>query len=79
MASTTGYASTLEDLCDQLDAFCTRHQLPKLSADELLCQLYGQEPRREEHCDWLEGFIESWDAACDAERNARKEREGGSQ
>jgi hypothetical protein len=68
----TVYASTLESLCDQLDAFCTQHRLPKESADELLCQLLCEEPWREELCVWLHGFIERWDAVSDAEHDAWK-------
>jgi hypothetical protein len=79
MANTTDYASTLEGLCDQLDAFCKQHQLPKLSADELLCQLYSEEPRRGDICEWVRSFIETWDAACDAEQRARPNREGDAQ
>jgi hypothetical protein len=79
MANTTDYASTLEGLCDQLDAFCKQHQLPKLSADELLCKLYSEEPRRGDLCEWVRGFIETWDAACDAEQRAKPKREGDAQ
>jgi len=76
MTHKTAYVSTLEGLCDQLDAFCKRHQLPGLSADELLCELCGEEPRREDLCEWVRGFIESWDAACDAEQRARPKQQG---
>jgi hypothetical protein len=76
MVNMTAYASTLDGLCEQFDAFCALHQLPKLSADELLCELYGEEPRREDLCQWLRGFIESWDAVCHVEQNARLKQDG---
>lgn len=76
MSSATEYASTLQALCDQFDAFCDQHGLPKISADELLCKLYGEETRREDLCQWLEGFIESWDTVCHVEQNARLKQDG---
>jgi len=79
MLSNTKYASTLQGLCDQLDAFCNRHRLPKMSADELLCELYAEEPRREELCQWLRSFLDAWEEAYDAEQVATANRQDHSQ
>lgn len=78
MTMATDYASTLPALCDQLEAFCAEHLLPALSADELLCELYGQEPRRDDLCRWLRGFIDAWDEACEIERRANSRQEAQS-
>ncbi len=79
MVNMTAYASTLDGLCDQFDAFCALHQLPKFSADELLCELYAEEPRREDLCQWLRSFIDAWKEVCDAEQAARAKRQDHSQ
>ena len=68
MADRNVYASTLEGLCDQFQEFCNRHQLPQLSADEILIELYQEEPRRKDLCEQVRRFIDRWDAVCDAER-----------
>ncbi len=70
MHGNTDDSLSLDALCDQLNDFCKENQLPLESADELLTRLYGEEPRRVRLCEWLQGFIERWDAACDAEHDA---------
>jgi hypothetical protein len=70
MTNTTFSATTLEGLCDQYKAFCDRHQLPPISADELLLELYGEEPRRDELCGQVKEFIAIWDEVCDAKVTA---------
>ena len=52
----------LSRLTNKLNAYCDQHGLPHESADELLCQLYGEEQRREELCQWMRDFIEEWEA-----------------
>lgn len=68
MANTVFTASTLEGLCGQFQEFCDRHQLPQLSADELLSELYCEGPRREELCEQVRQFIDRWEAVSDAYR-----------
>ena len=60
-------ATTIEGLCEQYQRFCNQHQLPQLSADELLCELYCEEVRREELCEQVREFIDIWDTGSDAE------------
>ncbi len=50
-------------LCEELKAYCAKHNLPFISADELLLELYSQEPRNEAHCAWVRDFIARWDEA----------------
>ena len=54
----------LARLSDKLNAFCDQHGLPHEYADEILSSLYHEEPRREELCQWLKGFIEEWEAVA---------------
>ena len=46
----------LEVLSNELNAYCEKHSLPKLSADDLICEL-------KQHVDYLGNFIERWEAA----------------
>jgi len=48
-------------LCGELNAYCTTHGLPHLSADELLNELYSAEPRNAAHCEWVNNFLGRWD------------------
>src|SRR5262249_23302139 len=63
-------ATTLEGLSAQFQEFCDRHQLPKLSAEALLCELYYEEPRRDQLCEHVREFIDIWDEVSDAEVQA---------
>lgn len=77
MHTNTDDSLSLDALCDQLNAFCNENQLPLESADELLSRLYGEEPRSVRLCEWLQDFIERWDAACTVERNVQRKQHSG--
>jgi hypothetical protein len=53
----------LADMSTMLKTFCDTNGLLYESADELLCMLYEEEPRREDLCQWLDDYIKAWDAA----------------
>ena len=45
-------------LSEVLEDFCNKHDLPFMSADDIL---YGEEELNEYQKDWLRNFIEVWD------------------
>lgn len=56
-AARTRYA----DLTDEYGKWLEARNYQSLSADELLYELLGQEPRPAEDIRWLEDFIARWD------------------
>jgi len=55
-------------LCNDLKAYCERHNLPWLSADELLHELVCEFPQRRDHIEYLKTFLVRWDIAEEADR-----------
>jgi len=49
-------------LTNKLNTYCETHNLPDLSADEILSELLYEEPRRKQHCDWMQAFVNEWEA-----------------
>lgn len=47
-------------LCDELKAYCEKHALPLMSADDLIATIMG-DPAKMHHVGWLNGYIERWD------------------
>lgn len=71
------YSATLDDLCDVWEKFRTRHRLPEMSADELLYELYSEEPRREDLCAQVSKFIDLWEVVSDTAVSESRRQEGG--
>jgi hypothetical protein len=51
------------DLTDEYGRWLEERNYQSLSADELLYELLGHEPRPVEDIRWLEDFIARWEAA----------------
>jgi hypothetical protein len=51
----------LAEMTRELNTYCDQHGLPHDSADELLAELYGEEPRREVLCRWMQAFVRDWE------------------
>lgn len=52
---------TIESLIAELNAWQTKNNLPHICAMEQLSELYNEEDRREELCEWLDDFITRWE------------------
>ena len=49
-------------LCEEYQAWLKAHNLPAMSADELLVEIQWSDNPNKAHMDWLMGFIARWDA-----------------
>lgn len=59
-------------LCDELNDYCDTHKLPKMSADDLVCEILAADEHDSKiiaepvsdsavHRAWLSGFIQRWE------------------
>lgn len=55
---------TETQLCNDLDAYCIRHRLPKMSADELIAEDIAPE-----HKTWLKEWLLLWSACIGVNPN----------
>lgn len=53
--------NTTDALADLLLGYCTTHNLPYQSADELLLEVLERTNELRRHSEWLQVFITRWD------------------
>ena len=53
--------NTTDALADLLLGYCTTHNLPYQSADELLHEVWERTNELRRHAEWLQVFIARWD------------------
>ncbi len=64
--------TTEATLIAEYQSYLAQHDLPELSADELLSELFYSPPGRRDpqvlaHCEYLQNFIDRWEAFFDPE------------